>query len=79
MLGALATTAGLPSYILGDEIRGDVLRRFEGSPSLTAPLVCMLCSSSFLTESCFLRHFRTDHAGYAEYRKRVFYLLEERG
>ena len=37
------------------------------------------CVAGFLTEESFLRHCAECHSGYAEYRKRVLYLLEARG
>ena len=42
---------------------------------------CSLASgvAGFLTEERFLRHCAACHSGYAEYRKRVLYLLEARG
>ena len=88
---ALAADAGLPLYVAGDEIDGNALREFENRPIITAPLVCMLCgtdeknnpltskSFGFLTEESFLKHCASCHGGYAEYRKRVLYLLEARG
>ena len=65
----------------GIEIQGDALREFEDVPILTAPLVCMLCvpGAGFLTDVSFLQHCVACHGGWAEYRKRVLYLLEARG
>ena len=93
VMEALSTASGLPVYVAGDEIEGDALREFADVPILTAPLVCMLCNpdasnpecsgasagAGFLTEESFLRHCAACHSGWAEYRKRVLYLLEARG
>ena len=106
VMEASGSAAGLPVYVPGDEVQGDALREFADVPSLTAPLVCMLCSPDvsnpeccgasggagadpecslasggvgFLTEDSFLRHCAAFHSGWAEYRKRVLFLLEARG
>ena len=106
VMEALSSASGLPVYVPGDEIRGDALREFADVPSLTAPLVCMLCNpnasdpdccgasggagadaecslasggAGFLAEESFLRHCEAFHSGWAEYRKRVLFLLEARG
>ena len=81
---ALLASSGLPVYVAGSEIQGEVLREFEAIPILTAPLVCMLCApgasgpecsgasgvAGFLTEESFLRHCGACHSRWAEYRKR---------
>ena len=46
---------------------------------ITGPLVCRLCERDFVTEEDFARHKLQDHAGEAEYRKRVLFLMAEAG
>ena len=48
-------------------------------PVVSGPLVCQFCESDFLTEEDFARHKFEHHAGEAEYRKRVLYLMAETG
>ena len=81
---ALGQAAGLPTYVGGDEIVGDALRKFSNAPILTPPLACMLCEGDgeagtlgFVSERAFTVHCDKQHGGYAEYRKRVRYLLEQ--
>ena len=52
VMDALSSASGLPVYVPGDEIRGDALREFADVPSLTAPLVCMLCSPDVSNPEC---------------------------
>ena len=68
---ASATLAGKSCYVPGSEVDGDELRVFSARPIITGPLVCQLCESDFLTEEDFARHKEKDHAGEAQYRKRV--------
>ena len=76
---ALVTPAGKLRYIPGSEVDGDKLRVFKERPIITGPLVCQLCECDFLTEEDFARHKLEHHAGEAEYRKRVLYLMAETG
>ena len=47
--------------------------------SLSAPLLRQLCGSGFFDEASSRRHLRDVRAGEAECRKRVMYLMQERG
>ena len=76
---ALAMSAGKSRYVPGIEVDGSNLRSYSASPIITGPLVCQLCESDFLTEEDFARHKEHRHAGEAEYRKRVLYLMAEAG
>ena len=60
-------------------INGDALREFSSTPLLCGPLVCQLCEAEFLYDDDFASHQGTEHAGESEYRKRVLYLLQQRG
>ena len=40
---AAAVVLGLPQYVPGMAINGDVLREFSSTPLLCGPLVCQLC------------------------------------
>ena len=73
---ASATPAGKSSNVPGSEVDGDQLRIFSERPIITGPLVCQLCESDFTTEEDFARHKKQDHAGEAEYRKRVLFLID---
>ena len=76
---ALAMSAGKSRYVPGTEVDGSKLRSYLACPIITGPLVCQLCESDFLTEEDFARHKEKHHAGEAEYRKRVLYLMAEAG
>ena len=76
---ASAIPAGKSLYVAGSEVDGDQLRVFSEQPIIAGPLVCQLCESDFTTEEDFVRHKLQDHAGEAEYRKRVLYLMAEAG
>lgn len=66
-------------YVPGDEITGEQLWTWRAEPVLSAPLLCQLCGSGFIDEASFRSHLQDAHAGEAEYRKRVLYLMRERG
>ena len=76
---AAAVALGLPQYVPGMAINGDALREFSSTPLLCGPLVCQLCEAEFLYDDDFASHQDTEHAGESEYRKRVLYLLQQRG
>ena len=76
---ASAAPAGKSCYVPGDEVEGEHLRVFSDRPVITGPLVCQLCECHFLTEEDFALHKQQDHAGEAEYRKRVLFLMAEAG
>ena len=76
---AAAVALWLPQYVPGMAINGDALREFSSTPLLCDPLVCQLCEAEFLYDDDFASHQLTDHAGESEYRKRVLYLLQQRG
>ena len=76
---ASATPAGKSRYVPGTEVDGGELRVFSERPIITGPLVCQLCESDFLTEKVLALHTQEDHAGEAECRKRVLYLMAEAG
>ena len=80
VLEASAAFTGREPYIPGNDIPGDALRSFAAEPIITGPLVCQLCDEvSFLYDLDFAAHKQREHAGEAEYRKRVLFLLQERG
>ena len=79
MRQASAAPAGKSRYVPGSEVEGDQLRVFSERPVMTGPLVCQLCEFDFVTEEDFARHKQQDHAGEAEYRKRVLFLMAEAG
>ena len=56
-------------------MEGNQLRVFSERPVLTGPLVCQLCESDFVADEDFARHKQQHHAGEAEYRKRVLFLM----
>ena len=76
---ATATPAGLAANVRGDNISGEALRTFSDTPTLCGPLVCQLCDADFLYDEDFATHKKQVHAGDNEYRKRVLYLLQQRG
>ena len=76
---AAAVALGLPQHVPGMAINGDALRDFSSTPFLCGPLVCQLCEAEFLYDDDFASHQDTEHAGESEYRKRVLYLLQQRG
>ncbi len=76
---ALAAPAGKSCYVPGGEVEGNQLRVFSNRAVMTGPLVCQLCDCDFLIEEDFARHKQCNHAGEAEYRKRVLYLMAHAG
>ena len=54
-------------------VPGD-LRTFSSDPLALPPYPCRLCSRNFGTEEAFQGHVAAEHAGCAEYRKRVIFL-----
>jgi hypothetical protein len=76
---ASAAPAGKSRYVPGSEVEGDQLRVFSDKPVITGPLVCQLCEFDFVTEDDFARRKQQGHAGEAEYRKRVLFLMAEAG
>ena len=79
LLQASTMTQGPSVYVPGDQVLGDSLREFSDEPRLCGPLVCQLCDDSFCYQADFSKHLDAVHAGEREYRKRVLYLMEERG
>ena len=49
------------------------------TPLICGPLVCQLCEAEFVYDDDFASHQIADHAGESEYRKRVLWLLQQRG
>ena len=45
----------------------------------TPPVLCWLCGAGFLSREAHYRHAREAHGDYAEYRKHLFWLAQERG
>ena len=79
VLLSLAAARGKSTYMAGCEIRGDELREFSGQPTITAPIVCQLCDSDFISDRDFARHVAQEHGSMNEYRKRTIYLMEMQG
>ena len=76
---ASEASAAFGTYVPGDEIDGDELRKFCDDPIICGPLVCQLCDKDFMSARCFADHKKNTHAGESEYRKRVLYLLSQEG
>ena len=76
---ALKRTEGARTYVPGDKIKGDELRKFSEKTVLTGPLVCQLCDADFIIEDHFIKHKECAHGGEKEYRKRVLWLLAKNG
>ena len=74
---ASAAPAALGTYVPGDEIEGDELRKFSDEPIICGPLVCQLCNKDFISEKAFADHKKNAHAKETEYRKRVPYLMSQ--
>ena len=66
-------------YVPGDDIEGDELWKWRAEPVLSAPLLCQLCGRGYIDEASFRKHLQDTHSGEAEYRKRVLFLMRERG
>ena len=66
---------GWSRYVPGSEVEGDQLRVFSERPVMTGPLVGQLCETDFVSEEDFTRHKEQEHAGEAEYRNRVLFLI----
>ena len=61
------------TYVPGDEIYGDELRKFSHDPIICGPLVCQLCDKDFISESSFLNHKKDVHAGEKNIAKNSFF------
>ena len=79
ILTASSASAGLGTYIPGDDIDGNELRSFADEPIICGPLVCQLCDKDFINAKAFADHKKNAHAGESEYRKRVLFLMSEQG
>ena len=51
----------------------------EMHPVATPPVLCWLCGAGFCSHQSLYRHTREAHGDYAEYRKRLFWVAQERG
>lgn len=48
-------------------------------PVISPPVMCYLCGEGFLSKASLEHHTNEKHAGWAEYRKRLFWEAESRG
>ena len=55
------------------------LRVFDKKPYALPPFPCRLCAANFATQNNLMRHIDECHEGWAEYRKRMFYLASQVG
>ena len=53
---ASAAPAALGTYVPGDEIEGDELRKFSDEPIICGPLVFQLCNTDFISQLSFADH-----------------------
>ncbi len=67
-------TRGVPQPPYVADVPESHLRGFAPVPEALPPFPCRLCDENFGTREDFEVHVRTRHAGWAEYRKRLFYL-----
>ena len=51
----------------------------EVHPVATPPVLCWLCGAGFLSQQALYRHAREVYGDYAEYRKHLFWVAQERG
>ena len=65
-----------PTYVPLPHDERRPLRAFKEPPEALPPFPCRLCEENFAAHASFMRHVRTAHHGWPEYRKRLFYLAE---